>query len=209
MEIRIGIVTGSRVGVNADGDEPGRIFQAVITDGNDVQNVQSNQAGEEYNPPLGTALVLAAGGNAYKVALALDDGIAPVMPIGGKRIYAVDADGEAEVCEVRLQPTGEVQVFNGEAAITLDPDGTVTVGNDLGSATLSPAGVWTFHGVSSHFDHPVTMASTLGVAGAVSSAVSVTAPNVAGTVDVTFAGKSSATHTHTTTTTGAPTSDPL
>jgi len=206
MDIRIGIVTGSKVAANGDGAEPGRVLQAIITDVQDTQNVQTCQAGDEYHPPNGATVVLSAGGDAYKVALTLDDGIAPVMGKGGRRIYSTDADGAAETAEVRCHPDGKLEVFNDQAGLTMLPDGTVEISNGAGGATLSPAGVWTFHGTASHFDHPVTMAETLDVTGAVSSAASVSAPQVAGAIDVTFAGKSAAAHVHPngTPNTGAP-----
>lgn len=209
MDIRIGIVTGSKVAPNADGAEPGRVLQAVITDVQDTQNVQTCQAGDEYHPPNGATVVLSAGGSAYKIALTFDDGIAPIMEKGGRRIYATDADGAAEVAEARLHPDGKIELLNDQADLTMLPDGTVTIANGAGGATLSPAGVWTFHGTASHFDHPVTMAETLEVTGALSSLASVTAPQVTGSTDVTAGSKALAAHKHTTTTTGAPTSAPL
>lgn len=191
MEVRIAIVTGSRVAPNGDGEVAGRVLQGMITDPADVQNIQTCQAGDEYNPPNGVTVVLAAGGNAYKIALALDDAIAPIMLPGGKRIYATDAAGDAEVAEARLHPDGKIELLNAEAAVTMLPDGTVMIANGAGGATLSPAGVWAFQGTASHFDHPVTMAATLEVA------TSVSAPSIIGTTDVTFAAKSAKDHKHT------------
>lgn len=203
MEIRIGVVAGSRVDVNGDGTEEGRILQAVITDHTDVQNIQTCQPGEEYNPPNGCQVMIAAAGESFKVALAFDDTIAPIMEPGGRRIYATDPDGEAEVAELRLHPDGKIEALNEAANITVLPDGTITAANGAASITMSPAGVITFHGASAHFDCPVTMDSTLAVA------TSVTAPSVVGSTDVTAGGKALAAHRHTTTTTGAPTSVPL
>lgn len=210
MDIRIGIVTGSKVAPNADGAEPGRVLQAIITDVQDTQNVQTCQAGDEYHPPNGATVVLSAGGNAYKIALTLDDGIAPVMAKGGRRIYAVDADGAAEVAEARLHPDGKIELLNAESSVTQLPDGTVTIANGAGGATLSPAGVWTFHGTASHFDHPVTVDGLLsaGAGLAVTGNASATG-TITGTTDVVAGTKAMKAHTHTTTTTGAPTSAPL
>lgn len=208
MGMRTGIITGSSVVKHAQGGLPGRVLQVVITDMQDVQDVQTFQAGEEFSPTPGCTVSLAPAGNAYKLAAAVDDGITPLMEPGGKRIYSTDPDGAAEVAEVRLLPTGEVQVFNAHAAITLSADGAATVANGAASFTMGADGTFTFHGTGTHFDHPVTMDSTLHVQGAVTSDVSVTAPTVAGSTDVTFAGKSAANHTHITTTVGQPTSIP-
>lgn len=197
MEVRTGIVTGSKIVTHPEATAPGRVLHVALTSIEDVQTVQTCQAGEEFSPTGGCVAVVVPGvGQAYKLAAAIDDCLPPVMDPGGKRIYATDPQGNAEVAEVRLYPDGRVQAFNEQAHVTLAPSGAITVGNDAGGATLSAAGVWTFHGTASHFDHPVTMASTLEVTGAISSDESVTAPTVEGATDVVFAGKSAVGHKH-------------
>lgn len=190
MDVLIGVVTGQRVGLNQEGTEAGRLLQAMITDVTDVQTVEMCQAGDEHNPPTGCRLILVAAGEAYKLVVGVDDGIAPVMDVGGRRLYATDADGEAVVADFRLHPNGKAELFNGEVNLTLAPDGGVSVTNGAGSFTMSAAGAFTFHGTASHFDHPVT------VDGDVTATGTVTAPNVVGSTDVSFAGKSAAGHKH-------------
>lgn len=199
MNVSIGHVTGRRVDRNRDGQEPGRLLQVAFSDvERDIQTVEMPQPGSEYNPPVGCRVVAVQGGSAYKLAVMVDDGIAPVMDPGGQRLYATDAEGEAAVADLRLHPTGEVEVFNGEVALTLAPDGAVTVVNGAASFTMSAAGEFTFHGTASHFDHSVTVTGDITATG-----------TVTGTTDViaaTFSGKS---HIHTGGTisgkTGAPT----
>lgn len=189
MEIRTAIVTGSEVVPTGDGAEPGRVLQAIVTDLVDVQNVATCQAGDEYHPPNGVMLVLVAGGSAYKLAVALDDGVAPIMAAGGKRIYSTDATGENVKAEVRCHPDGKLEVLNDQAALTILPDGTITVANGAAGLTLAPSGVITFHGTSSVFDHPVTMQKALNMSGA-------GADGVVTCADVTFNGISAKTHKH-------------
>lgn len=190
MDVRIGIVVGERTDVNRDGSEPGRIIQAMITDPSDVQNVQTCQGGEEFNPTDGMQVIIAAGGSAYKIGLAFDDGIPAIMARGGKRIYATDPTGDHEVAEVRLHPDGKIELLNAEVAMTMQPDGSVTVENDNAGFTMSAAGQFTFHGTGSTFDHNVTVNGDI------------TAHTVTGSTDVIAAGKSGKTHKHSGVTTG-------
>lgn len=220
MDVALGVVTGNRVAVNRDGQEPGRLLQVMLAGPGDVQTVEMPQPGIEYNPPNGTRVVVVQGGAAYKLAAAADDAVLPVMDPGGIRLYSTDADGAAVTGEIRLHPTGDIQVYNAAAAVvlaadgtitasndsvttTFAPDGTVTVANSAASFTMSPAGEFTFHGTASHFDHPVTMGGSLTVTGDVTASGTVT-----GSTDVKFGTKSTANHTHITTTVGQPTSIP-
>lgn len=168
MTTRIGIVTGRTIGQNHDlGGPDVRLLQVMLTDESDVQTVQLvGQVGEESNPPNGSLVVVLAAGESFKLAVASDEGVVPDLAVGGKRIFAVDDEG-AVIAQVRL-----------------DPDGLVTVSNAAASFTMSPDGVFTFSGASAAFNCPV------------SSSVSVTAPTIEGTTDVTFAGKSAVMHTH-------------
>lgn len=220
MDIVIGHVTGTSVGVIRDGQEPGRLLQVMFSGPSDVQTVELPQPGIEYHPPKGTRVFAVQGGAAYKVAVGTDDAVEPIMDPGGMRIYATDAEGTAVTGEVRLHPTGSAEVFNAEAAVTLAPDGTiaasndgvtatlapdgtVTVANANGSFTMSPAGEFTFHGTATHFDHPVSVAGDITVTGDIT-----VDGTVKGTTDVVFGDKSALGHTHITTTVGQPTSIP-
>ena len=197
MDVRIGIVSGGEIAINRDGTVPGRILQAVFSDMGDVQNVQTCQNGEEHFPPNGAAVIAVEAGSAYKLAVAVDDGIAPIMEQGGKRVYSVDPTGAEVMAEARLHPDGKIELINSKASFTALPDGTITAANGDASFSMSPDGHFTFHGIGSTFDHPVTMEQTLNVSGALSSELSITAPEIVGTTDVTFDGKSAATHIHT------------
>jgi hypothetical protein len=156
----------------------------MITEESDVQTAQLvGQMGEESNPPNGSLVVLLAAGEAFKLAIASDEGVVPDLAVGGKRIYAVDAEG-AVIAEVRLEPTGEISLIGPEASFVMAPSGSVMAVNGAAGFTMSADGVFTFTGASAVFDCPV------------SSTVSVTAPSVVGSTDVTFAGKSAVTHLH-------------
>lgn len=181
MSARVGIVTGRRTEVNRESGGPAvRLLQVQITDHNDVQTVQLvGQAGEEVNPPNGSLVLLLPAGQGFKLAAGTDDGVVPIMDIGGKRLYAVNPTTAEVICDIQLKP-----------------DGTAIVANGAASFTMSPAGVFTFHGTASNFDHTVTAPNLVGT-------IAVTAPSVIGSVDVSFAGKSVLNHKHSGVQTGA------
>lgn len=141
MDVRIGTVTGRTVGTNNEGTEPGRLLQVVVTDFSDTHTVEMGQPGEEYNPPNGTRVVIGQAGSAYKMVLSADDGVAPVMGVGGRRTYSTDETGETVKAELRLHPDGRVDLFNIEVAFTMLPDGSATLSNTvMGEISLGPDG---------------------------------------------------------------------
>jgi hypothetical protein len=126
MDLSAGTVTGRETVV--EGGVTATLLHVQFTDFPDVQSVQLiGQAGEESNPPDGSLVVALALGEGTKVAVATNDGVAPELAPGAKRIYSV-ADGAVA------------------AQILLEPDGTVRVGNMAASFTMSPEGVFTFTG---------------------------------------------------------------
>ena len=201
MGTRIGIATGRETAKNRGVGPNVRLLQVQFTDETDVQTVQLvGQAGEESSPPNGSLIVAQAGGQAYKVAVGTDDGVEPVLEIGGKRIYSVDTNVEV-IAEIRLdpdgtvtettpntqrvvQPDGTITEANQKVSVVMQPDGTLTVTNPGATITVSPAGVVTIDAPTVH------MTGDLDVDG------TITAPTVVGTADVVFGGKSSIAHVH-------------
>ena len=189
MDILIGVVTSSELGHNRDGEVAGRLLQAAISEPTDVQTVEMAQGGDEFHPPPGIRLVLVDAGDCL-MAVGTDDGIPPAMDPGGRRIYSLDPTGMEVKAEVQLKPDGTAITRNDAGSVTISPDGTIVARNGAASFTMSKDGKFTFHGVSSTFDHPVTVNSTITATG------TITAPTVVGSTDVTFAGKSAKDHKH-------------
>jgi hypothetical protein len=196
MQLSAGIVTGRRTTTNREGEVSVRLLLVQVTDDQDVQTAQLiGQTGEESNPPDGSMVALVEAGSGFQLAVSTGDAIAPVMSVGGKRIYSTNAAGAEVMAEVKLDPDGTVTIEGPIASMTLDPDGTVTVTNGAASITMSPAGVITFHGTAANFDCPVTAPSiSASVAGGGSGAI--TATSVAATGDVTADGVSLTGHVH-------------
>jgi phage gp45-like len=203
MDARLGIVTGRRTAANRGQGVPVRLLQVMVTDLNDVRTVQLiEQAGEESNPPDGSLVVLLPSGIGGHAAVAVGDGVEPVLAIGGKRVYSVDPATHAVIAELRLDPDGRIAATGPVASLVLAPDGTVTAGNAAGSVTLTPEGVWQFHGIAAQFDCPVSAPAFAALtAGGGSGAITGVSVDVTGTVaadgDVTAGAISLGTHTHT------------
>ncbi len=88
--MRIGRVVSSEVGKNRDGDSDVLLLTVEISEPGDEQTVEYMQAaGDDFNPPEDTTVIVADLGEAWKIAIAADDGIAPESASGEKEIYAI------------------------------------------------------------------------------------------------------------------------
>lgn len=110
---QIGTVRGATVETNKDGDKPVLMLQVEITDPEDVQAVQlMTQAGEESNPPDGSRVTLVRVNDAFKIAVAVDDGIEPSMGRGEKKLYSTSSGAIAAF--INLLTGGNIEL-NGNA----------------------------------------------------------------------------------------------
>ena len=93
--IRIGTITGREVAKNRDGESNRLMLQVQISDSDDIQTVELlNAQGEDNNPIDGAQVVIVDLGSAFKVAIATNDGIAPSMTVGEKKVYSIDGAGD-------------------------------------------------------------------------------------------------------------------
>lgn len=90
----IGRVTGSEIRKNRDGDKKVVLLQVEVTDPDDVQTIElMNKAGVNSNPVDDARVFIAQAGSAFKIALAVDDGIEPDAARGDYEIYSSDGNG--------------------------------------------------------------------------------------------------------------------
>lgn len=88
-KMRIGTVISGSVETNRDGETNSRLLQVSISDPEDIQTVEwAHAAGDDYNPPPGTAVIVVDLGEAWKVAIAADDLIDPSVLPGEREIYS-------------------------------------------------------------------------------------------------------------------------
>lgn len=108
----IAIVKGTEIKRNRDGDHDVLMITAEIGDTDDVQSVELACAmGEDFNPPVGTKLILQEVGAAYKVAVAGDDGISPTTSAGERKIYSIASGAISAVAYFKSD--GTLQLNNG------------------------------------------------------------------------------------------------
>ena len=92
--IRIGTVTGRKVGKNRDGTDDVLLLQVEITDPDDIQTVELMQpAGQKDYPIDDSQVVILDIGNAFKAAVAVQDGVTPSGSPGDKELYSLDSAG--------------------------------------------------------------------------------------------------------------------
>lgn len=109
--MKIGTVINSSVGTNRDGETNVRLLQVSISDPEDIQTVEWSQAaGDDYNPPPGTAVVVLDLGEAWKVAIAADDLIDPSVLPGEREIYSQVAGVKQAI--LKLYVTGIIEALS-------------------------------------------------------------------------------------------------
>ena len=122
----LGKIKGSEVRKNRDGEKPVRILQCEISDPDDIQSVELiGMDGEDTNPEDDTACIIIPLGEAYKVAIAVDDGIESTVDKGEKKIYSYE-NGVIKAF-LHLLRTGEINLANDLGSIKIKPDGTVEI----------------------------------------------------------------------------------
>lgn len=90
----IGNLINQLIEKNRDGDQLVRMLKLQITDPDDVQSVEYMQGpGEDSNPPLDSQVLTLSLGEAWQLAIALNDGVEPDPSLlkGEKKVYASDS----------------------------------------------------------------------------------------------------------------------
>jgi hypothetical protein len=116
--VRTGTVTGREVGKNRDGDHDRLLLQVQISNADDIQTVEYvSLPGQDENPIDGTRVFIIDAGASYKIAIAADDGIAPAMSEGEKRLYSLDSSGTIQAF-INMLKTGIIEINgNGDFAV--------------------------------------------------------------------------------------------
>lgn len=90
MRLQTGVIKGREIAKNRDGGRDVLLLQVELTDKDDVQTVELLQgAGDQYNPPDDSKVLVISNGAAYKIAIAIDDLVALSIEVGERAIRAV------------------------------------------------------------------------------------------------------------------------
>jgi hypothetical protein len=169
----IGKVTGYKIGPNKDGSRNVILLQVQITDPDDVQTVQMlDHPGEEFNPPNDSEVLVNQIEEGWKVAIAIDDLIAPTIEPGEKKIYASDGNGNI-IASIYLDKNGKVIVeSNGNIDVVSNSgSGTIKLNSDADNAVAYSKLKTAFDQLKSDFNTFVTTVYNLHKNGGVANTV--------------------------------------
>jgi len=89
MKTYTGIVTRQEIKKNRDGDQNVRMLQVVITEPDDVQEIQQvTWTGDDTAPVDGDMVVIIEISESYKIAVAIQGQIDPTVGTGERKIYS-------------------------------------------------------------------------------------------------------------------------
>lgn len=110
FRIFTGTVKGYEHKKNRDGEVVGLLLQVAITSEKDIQTVEYfTQPGQDDNPAIDSAVTVFSVGEAYKIAIACNDGVAAAMKSGEKKLYSLDGLGSV-VAFINLLSTGDIEI---------------------------------------------------------------------------------------------------
>jgi hypothetical protein len=108
--MKIGRITGSEIKKNKDGDNNVLLLQVEITDPDDIQTIELiRQSGEDYVPQNDSSVVIADLGPAYRVGIAVDDGVEPSVSSGERELYSYD-ENRSKQSWIRILTNSDVEI---------------------------------------------------------------------------------------------------
>ena len=121
----IGKVIGSAVDVNRDSDGNVLLLTVEITEGDDLQEIELfRHSGVDYNPPAGSIVVIQTLSDAFKVGVAVDDGIEPEAEEGEYEIYS--SEGGSKKARVKCDADGNVVHNEGSRLVARKDDPVIS-----------------------------------------------------------------------------------
>lgn len=111
----LGSIKNVEIKENKDGGQDVVLLQVEISDPEDLQTVEAFRGiGEDFSSPVDSRVIYIAIGNAYKIAVALDDGVAPDPTIeeGERELYS--SDGGERKAKHRFKKDGTHVLNDGE-----------------------------------------------------------------------------------------------
>lgn len=163
-----GIITGYEVGKNKSGTKNVVLLQVRITDKDDIQTVElMNNASDGSIPAIGSRVIIAELGPAWKIGIAESDSIDPEVEDGEGHFYSQDSN-EIKAW-IKLLKTGIIEINgNTDFAVRFSvlESGFNQLKSDFNSfLTHVHSGVTTGAGVSGPPTPPV-VPSTADISGA-------------------------------------------
>jgi len=126
----IGTLVGQEIKENRDSDRKTRILKIQITDPEDIQSVeQMSSPGDDYKAPDDSQVLILTLGEAWRLAIAMNDGIEPAADLesGERELYSSDAGVRKAV--IRLLKDGKVKINGGGKQVARKDDPTLIDGS--------------------------------------------------------------------------------
>lgn len=129
----LGTVVGSEISTNRDSDENVTLLQCIISEEEDIQNVELyTRGGDDYRPPDDSTVIIVSIGKSWKVAIACEDGVEPAeKEKGERRIYSTDNGGPVKAT-IWLKKDGTIEL-NGSDDFVVSFDDLQTALDDFES----------------------------------------------------------------------------
>lgn len=110
--MELGTVTSSEIIENKDDESKTLLLQVSISDDDDVQTAELlTTSGEDTRPIDGGAVAFILSiGEAYKLAIAMDDGIEPTVEKGEKEFYSIDPLTGLKKSFLKFLNDGNIQI---------------------------------------------------------------------------------------------------
>jgi hypothetical protein len=133
----VGTVTGREIKQNRDGLKKVRLLRVEISDPDDLQNVElMGHAGLDHSPPNGSKVFIVQAGEAFKIAVAINDNIEPSVEPGEYEIYS-SADGQKKA-KISLKKDGQL-IIETDSNTSISVDGDISI-EASGTMTLQGGG---------------------------------------------------------------------
>lgn len=137
--VTVGIVKKTRIDKNRKGGESVRLVEVQISDPEDVQTVELfTRAGDDYNPPVGSQILVVFPSTQWAIAIGFQDGVDPEALEGEKFLYSVSEIG-AVAAIIKLLKTGVIEL-NGNTVGVARLNDTIQANVTTDPAFLGPAG---------------------------------------------------------------------
>ena len=126
----VGTLVGQEIKTNRDGDRQVRILKVQITDDQDIQSSEKmSMPGEDSNPPDDSQVMILSLGDAWKLAIAINDGITPASDLekGEKEFYSSESGVRKAV--LRLVKDGIIKMNGGGRQVARKNDPSLVDGS--------------------------------------------------------------------------------
>lgn len=122
MIVEIGVVTGFKIEKNRDRRTKTLMLRCKMSSDRDVQTVEYYGGfGDDSVPAIGSEVIIAQIGPAWKIALTSRTDIEPVVGDPGDRVLrSVNQNGSSEQARITLKSNGDIEITPGSGTLRVN-----------------------------------------------------------------------------------------